>query len=87
MKSLIQRTRVTIPGAVLSLLELTAVPECASDTHGFGRHNPQHDPALRVDFRVIFSRLVGCCGFPVVFLLVGLSQASLDEKQRGDGNK
>ena len=77
MEALVKRTRVTGPRAVLTLREGAAVAEAHADALGIGRHDAEFDAPLRIDLRILFARLIGGRGFPVVDRLVGLRQAKL----------
>lgn len=72
MEALVQRTRVTIPGAVFALREGAAVAELTPTLPALGAAMREFDPALLVHLGVVLARLVGGGRLPVIGRSVGL---------------
>jgi len=77
MKTFIQWPCVTVPGAVFAFFEFAAVAECAANAFGLWRHNAEPHATFRVVLRILFSRLVGRAGLPVIDWFSGLREAEL----------
>ena len=84
METLVERTGVTGPRAILALREGTAVAEAHTHSLGLGRHDAKPDPPLRIDLRILFTLLIGGCGPPVVDRLVCLRQAKTARQKRSE---
>ncbi len=79
VETFVLRPRDADPGAVVTLGQRVgcAAQELERDALGLGRDDAGPNAAFGVDLRILFARLVGCRGFPVVRRLVGLGHAKL----------
>ena len=66
VKALVQRPCVTGPRAVLILRKRAAISETHPDALGFGCNDTEFHAAFRIDLRILFARLVGWRGFPII---------------------